>query len=271
MSSPITGPARGRPVVIGPDELEAELDARGPCRSLAHLEAIVRAPGHGVDRGRVIARLERLVDESGPGAQTLQATLGLVRLAARESAASLRALASRLPPSSGAVARAASFLVAGEARALASAIAGDPLLGRSAPLPFFALTALPDGVDTVFTAWVAELRRSATHDGSTAYRAFLGDVGEALYRALALGAGATFLPSEARAFLVDAASAELGGTTDFLAARGLVWLLGALASDDDTARAAIERARGRFRDAAFQTDCDTILAGEPWPPSVSSA
>jgi hypothetical protein len=46
----------------------------------------------------------------------------------------------------------------------------------------------------------------------------------------------------------------------------MAWLLGALEPDDETARAAIERARDRFRDLEFQADCEAMLTGRPWPP-----
>jgi hypothetical protein len=35
------------------------------------------------------------------------------------------------------------------------------------------------------------------------------------------------------------------------------------------ARAAIERARDRFRDPQFQADCDAMLGGGAWPPRLS--
>jgi len=33
-------------------------------------------------------------------------------------------------------------------------------------------------------------------------------------------------------------------------------------------RAAIERARDRFRDPEFQSDCEAMLAGGVWPPPL---
>ena len=47
-----------------------------------------------------------------------------------------------------------------------------------------------------------------------------------------------------RGTLLDTTTFELPGTSDFLAARSMVWLLGALAPPDDAAVAAIERAAG---------------------------
>ncbi|HEX8950961.1 MAG TPA: hypothetical protein VF945_03900, partial [Polyangia bacterium] len=83
------------------------------------------------------------------------------------------------------------------------------------------------------------------------------------------GAPAAELLADAdRGFLLDTLCAELPGTTDFIAARGMAWLLGALAADDDTVRAAIERARDRFRDPEFQADCEAMLTGAPWPPRL---
>ena len=69
-----------------------------------------------------------------------------------------------------------------------------------------------------------------------------------------------------RGFLLDSICAELPGTTDFLAARGMVWLAGTLEPTDDSVRSAIERARSRFRDPAFSADCEAILAMRAWPP-----
>src|SRR5207302_4669740 len=95
----------------------------------------------------------------------------------------------------------------------------------------------------------------------------VGDVAEAAFRSLQHGAQATaLLDDDDRELLVDSLCAELPGTTDFIAARGMAWLLGALQPGDETARAAIERARDRFRDPEFQADCDAMLTGAPWPP-----
>jgi hypothetical protein len=261
--APVTVLARGRPVTISVAELDAELDADGPCKSLAHLEAVVRSG----DRVRAVARLKRAVAAGDVGVHTMQAVFGLLRLEAHDGGDELRALASRLPESAGAIARAAAFLVEGRAAELAEAAAGDALLSRASPQAYLHLARVPDGAARLFATWVGELERSATQLGVTAFRAFVGDVAEAAFRSLQHGADADALLGEhGGAFLVDVIGAELGGTTDFLAARGMAWLAGALAPDDDAARAAIERARDRFRDPEFQADCDAILAGEPWPP-----
>ncbi|HZS36215.1 MAG TPA: hypothetical protein VFF06_05285 [Polyangia bacterium] len=260
---PVTVLTRGRPVVISAVELDAELAGDGPCRSLAHLEAVVRSN----DRLRSVARLRRAVASGDVGVQTMQAVFGLVRLEAAESAGELRALADRLGGSPGAIARAAAFLVEGRAAELAHAATADALLARHSPQPYLHLQRVPDGAPLLFATWLAELERSATALGVTAFRAFVGDVAEAAFRSLQHGADAVALLGERGAsFLVDIVCAELGGTTDFVAARGMAWLAGALAAGDDTARSAIERARDRFRDPEFQHDCEAMLGGEPWPP-----
>jgi len=100
----------------------------------------------------------------------------------------------------------------------------------------------------------------------SAHRTFLGDVSEAAFRALQNGAGAEALLAGGRSSLVDLIVAELPGTTDFLAARGMVWLAGALAPEDDAVKSAIERASSRFHDESFVADCRAILEGNPWPP-----
>lgn len=265
--SPVTVFVRGRPVEVSAEALAAALDGDGPLSDLAALEAVVRAPAHGADRARAIARLRRAVASGGVGVLTLQAVYGLTRLDAREGAPELRALAERLGGSPGAIALAAAFLVEDRALELARALADDPTLARSSPQAYLHLPRVPAGARELFSAWSSELRRSSSQLGSTAFRAFLGDVAEAAFRALQHGAPANQLltPADA-AFLVDTLSSELGGTTDFLAARGMAWLLGALAPSDDAARAALERAMSRFRDPEFQSDCATILSNSPWPP-----
>ena len=128
---------------------------------------------------------------------------------------------------------------------------------------------MPDGAPALFAAWIATLRREASRLGVTALRAFVGDVAEAAFRSLQHGARAETLLGDAdRELLVDTLCAELPGTTDFVAARGMAWLLGALQPGDETARAAIERARDRFRDPEFQADCDAMLTGGAWPPRL---
>jgi hypothetical protein len=261
--APVTLLVRGRPLVISAEELRAELDTTGPPRSLPHLEAICRCN----DRLAAIARLRRLVQAGDPGVATMQAVLGLSRLGAAEAAEDLETLAARLGGSPGAIARAAALLVADRAGELARLVDGDRTLAHHSPQPYLHLLRVPTDAAQLFAAWVAALRRGASQLGVTAYRAFLGDVAEALFRSLQHGGAADRLLSPAdRGFVVDSLCAELPGTTDFIAARGMAWLLGALEPSDETARAAIERARDRFRDAAFAADCEAMLSGLPWPP-----
>ena len=272
MLTPVTVLSRGRPVVIAAADVLAELDGDGPIRSLPHLEAVVRSPEHGGDRAHAIARLRRAVDKGDVGVHTMQAVHGLVRLGAAEAAPELRALAARLTGSPAAIVRAAAFLVEYRLADLAREAAADPMLARHSPQPYLHLPRVPDGAPLLFATWRTELGRGASRLGSTAFRAFLGDVAEAAFRSLQHGADPTvLLGPDGSAFLTDTICAELGGTTDFLAARGMSWLLGALAADDDSARAAVERARARFRDPEFQADCAAILNGLPWPPPVGGA
>lgn len=197
----------------------------------------------------------------------MQAALGRVRQsrAGGEPAAELHALAARLDGLPAALARAAALLVEDRAGELARLADGDPLLARQGPIAYAQLKRVPDGAALLFAGWLGALERSTHTLGTTAFRAWLGDVAEAAFRAVQLGADADALFGERKSFLIDAASSELPGTTDFIAARGMVWLLGALARDDESARAAIEKARARFHDAAFIADCDAILGGGRWP------
>ncbi|HEX6835835.1 MAG TPA: hypothetical protein VF334_04645 [Polyangia bacterium] len=262
---PVTVVVRGRAHVVSVAELRAELDSDGPPRSLATLDAIVRCG----DRAAAIARLRKIVRRGDPGVGTLQAIFGLVRLQAAEAAEDLDALAARLGGSPGAIAHAAALLVADRADALAAAVADDAVLAHASPQPYLHEPHVPAGAPSLFAAWLATLRKEAPHLGVTALRAFVGDVAEAAFRSLQHGADAAALLADAdRGFVVDLLCAELPGTTDFVAARGMAWLLGALQPDDETARAAIERARERFRDPEFQADCEAMLTGAPWPPRL---
>jgi hypothetical protein len=264
---PVTVMVRGRAHVVSVEELRAELDAEGPPRSLAILEAIVRSG----DRAGAVARLRRIVRRADPGVGTLQAIFGLVRLQAADAAGDLDALAQKLGGSPGAIARAAALLVADRIDALAAAVADDAVLAHASPQPYLHLPRVPAGAPSLFAAWVALLRREAHNVGVTALRAFVGDVAEAAFRSLQHGAPPTELMSDGdREHLVDTLCAELPGTTDFIAARGMAWLLGALQPGDETARAAIERARDRFRDPEFQADCEAMLTGGAWPPRLQS-
>ena len=204
-----------------------------------------------------------------PNVGTLQAIFGLVRLHAGDAAADLEALATRLGGSPGAIARAAAALVGDRLAALAAAVAEDAQLAHASPQPYLHEPHVPDGAALLFAAWIAILRREARNVGATALRAFVGDVAEAAFRSLQHGARVEALLADGdREFLVDIVCAELPGTTDFVAARGMAWLLGALQRDDESARSAIERARERFRDPEFQADCEAMLGDGPWPPRL---
>ncbi|MCA1665243.1 MAG: hypothetical protein LC659_13440 [Myxococcales bacterium] len=264
---PVTVILRGRAHVVSVAELRAELDSDGPPRNLATLDAVVRCG----DRAAAIARLRRIVRRGDPGVGTLQAIFGLVRLQAADSEGELESLAARLGGSPGAIARAAALLVADRVEALAAAVADDAVLAHASPQPYLHEPKVPAGAPSLFAAWVATLRKEAPRLGVTALRAFAGDVAEAAFRSLQHGAdGNTLFDESDRAFVVDTLCAELPGTTDFIAARGMAWLLGALEPGDDTVRAAIERGRDRFRDPEFQADCEAMLTGGAWPPKLQA-
>lgn len=259
--------------------VEEELGEDGPLGTVAAVAAVIAwADSSSGDAGRAADRLARSVaasvDQRGWGARTMQAAFGLVRLSSRISserasiaAATVERLASQLPGPAGAIAHAAALLIAGRATSLAAEAIGDPTLSRYSPQAFIHLTSVPEASSALFATWIRELERAAPHSGSTAFRAFLGDIAECAFRALQHGATIeSLLGDDGADFLVDAICAELGGTTDFIAARGMTWLVGALALGDETARAAIERARARFHDAAFQRDCAAMLDTRSWPP-----
>src|SRR5258706_694485 len=149
---PVTVLARGREVTIDPDELEAELHADGPCRSLAHVEAVARAN----DRERAVARLRRAVIAGSAGAVTMQAVGGLVRLHAAEAAGELRALADRIGGSPGAIARSAAFLVEDRVEELAAGLPNDALVARHSPQAWVQLTRMPPAAPVIFSAWIGE-------------------------------------------------------------------------------------------------------------------
>jgi hypothetical protein len=235
--------------------------------SLAQIDALVR----GGERDAAIARLRQVVRRGDAHATTLHAVYGLVRLGAVEAGADLEELGAHLGGSPGAIARAAALLVADRVAALAAGIAEDAVLAHASPQPYAHLGRVPVDAPSLFAAWMAVLRREAPRLGVTALRAFVGDVAEAAFRSLQHGSSIEALLGEAdREFLVDTMCAELPGTTDFIAGRAMAWLLGALQPDDETARAAIERARDRFRDPQFQADCDAMLGGGAWPPRLTS-
>jgi hypothetical protein len=280
----IVVPLEGRIVEVPVAALEAELGRRGPIASLALLEGLVRSAAglsaHSLARGAVIARLLEGIEPLQPGTITLLSLLGLVRLDAVEAAARLDELAARLPAPLSLVARAAADSVAGHFEALAQAIASDDALAQRAPLVLSATVRPPDELAPALAALLDALARLQPTLGVTAYRAFLGDLAEALFRALQRGGHIEHLlgtsgapngtPDGLPGNLIDRLCAELPSTPDLVAARGMAWLLGTIApASDDAVRSALERARARFRDPAFHRDCAAMLGELPglgWPP-----
>ncbi len=240
-----------------------DLAGSGPLRTTDAVAAIRQA----ADRRRATARLRRALAAAEPGPVTMQVVYALLQLADAESARVMGAFADRLEGPPRAIVESCALLVRGAYDELATRIDSDPLIARFSPLAFCQLPRRIAEAPPLFARWIEQLRRGASGQGASVYRAFLGDVAEAAYRQIARGADpTTLLSEEGCGFFVDSITAELPGTTDFLAARGMVWLLGVLEPTDDTARSAIERARARFRNADFHEECRRILAGEPWPP-----
>src|SRR6185312_13464858 len=146
---PVTVMVRGRAHTVPVAELRAELDAEGPPRSLASLEAILRCG----DREAAVARLRRIVRRGDPGVGTLQAIFGLVRLHARDASEDLEALAVRLGGSPGAIATAAAALVGDRVERLAADVADDATLAHASPQPYLHESRVPDGAPALFAAW----------------------------------------------------------------------------------------------------------------------
>jgi hypothetical protein len=197
----------------------------------------------------------------------MKAVFQLVRLDSGRGGAELRALGERLGGAPGAIARAAAFIIEDDVGGLAAQVVTDRPLARSSPQPYLHVARVLAGAPALFAAWGEVISHLSTGLGVSAFRAFLGDVAEAAFRTLQLGADPDALLGQRRGELVDLVSAELPGTTDFLAARGMAWLLGALAPSDDAARTALERARRRFHAPSFQADCEAMLTGKQWPPA----
>jgi hypothetical protein len=197
-----------------------------------------------------------------------------VRLSAREpfAVAALAAYAARLGGAAGAIPAAGAVLLRDGPAPLCLPDA-DPLLLRQATRALCTI-ALPGplvpGLPPLFAAWLRALQQGGKTLGVQAFRAYLGDVAEALYRVVQRGRPrpdpSQILTEAGRGYLVDTITYELPGTADFLAARQMVWLLPLLGLPDDAGIAAIERARDRFRNEAFHADCAVILSGGPWPP-----
>lgn len=254
----------GRPVELQRAALDEELRRSGAIGSLALVEALVRHAPYD-------AAVERLVRAIDPpiGTLGLAALLALVRLDAYAALPALARATSAGGPL-GTTALIAGYLLDDDSAALEAAIATDVALTLRVPLVLTVLPAQLVWAPRLFAALLDALARLQPTVGITAYRALLGDVAEAAFRQLQHGASAHVLLGEARGALVDSLTAELGGTPELVAARGMAWLLGAIASDDDdAAKNAIERARDRFRDPGFHADCDAMLAGR-WPPTPSS-
>ncbi len=242
--------------------LEQLLEGKGPFDRVADVRAVL----HAGQTARTIARFERSLAQAGVGAATLQTSFALLRLDARSSGPLLFSLGKRLGGSPGAIVEAAAFLLEDRVSDLVLAARCSPLLARHSAQPYCHLRRVPKQVAQLFGLWVAELERASSQVGVAALRGFLGDVSEAAFRAFQCGAAAgDLLDERAQSWLGDLLCAELPGTTDFLAARGMTWLLGALNPNDDAARAAIERARQRFFDREFQRDCEVILSTGIWP------
>lgn len=255
-------PLHGSWVEVPAAALRAELDGRGPVSSLALVEAMWRA----ADRDPACARLVRGLEEAQPGTIALATILALVRLDAAGAGTALDEVARRVGPPLSATALAARLLLEGDYGALAAAIGEDDLVAQRTPFVLNASPRRTTAAAPVRSALCAALVRLQPVLGITAYRAFLGDLAEALYRAVHAGADPDALLGADRGPLFDRLCAELPGTPDLVAARGMAWLLGVLGPNDDAAHAAIERARQRFRDPAFHADCDAIFDGR-WPPA----
>ncbi|MEO6952110.1 MAG: hypothetical protein ABI321_09870 [Polyangia bacterium] len=251
----------GRPVELSRAALDEELRRSGAIGGLPLVEALVlHAPYD--------AAVERLVRAIDPPAGTLglAALLALVRLDAYAALPAL-AKAAHLDGPLGTTARIAGYLLDDDVDSLEATIAQDAALTLRVPLVLMVLPAQLVWGPRIFATLLDALVRLQPTLGITAYRAFLGDLAEAAFRQLQHGATAEVLLGEARGALVDSLTAELGSTPELVAARGMAWLLGAVAPDDDAAKNAIERARDRFRDPTFHADCDAMLAGA-WPPTI---
>ncbi len=241
-----------------------DLAGSGPIPTRDALFAIEQAG----DRKRATARLRRALVDARPGPMTMQIVFAEVRLGDAQSARAMTVLAQRLDGPARAVVESCALIVRGDYATLGARIASDPLIGRFSPIAFCHAPRVTLAGPTLFGRWIELLRRGVSGQGASVYRSFLGDVAEAAFRQIVRGADPQGLLGDAGVtFFIDAIIAELGGTTDFLAARAMVWLLGVLGPTDETARSTIERARLRFRNADFAEDCRRILAGEPWPPS----
>ncbi len=261
-------PVYGRIVEVPRARLSSELARRGPIASLALVEAIIRA----APRDAAISRLRLALDGAGTGTNTLAMLLGFLRLSAREAIPALQRATASLPVPLSLTARVVELLLAGEVEVLCALAESDDHVAQRTPLVLTELPAWSPATDPLATALLAALARLQPALGITAYRAMLGDLAEAFFRALQRGADPASLVGPHREELLDRLCAELPGTPDLVAARGMAWLLGAIAPQEDAIRSAIERARARFRDPAFYRDCGVMLGEAPsrrWPPRQS--
>jgi hypothetical protein len=270
-------PLHGRVVEVPVAALEGELDRSGPIASLALIEAITLCSegklGHRIDGARATMRLGAALEGAQPGPVALLTILSLVRLDDAKAAPALQRAAETLASPLSTTARIAALLLTRQIDELVSAIGDDAELAQRTPLVLTQRPPEPRSLARLTAALLAALARAQPTLGVTAYRAFLGDLAEAAFRALQGGADATELLGDGREALVDRLCGELPGTPDLVAARGMAWLLGAIAPGDDAARDAIERARARFRDPDFHRDCAAMLGELPdtaWPPHPTS-
>lgn len=258
--------------------LTAELGRSGPPPKLPLLEAVIRhAP-----RAQAIERLtEMLGHPVPPGGEpvAMHAALGLLWLMPTEPPAlqALRRFAGRARGAAGATVAAGVWLIEAGPAALAAGPGGDPLLLRWSTRSVAALGqpgALVPEMPQLVEAWMAALDLATKTAGAHAFRAFLGDIAEALYRVVLRASPSChvgqLMTERQAATLLDTITTELPGTSDFLAARAMVWLLGLLGPPDDAGIAAIERARDRFANEEFHKDCEIILSGGRWPPPRTS-
>jgi hypothetical protein len=270
VSAHISVPLHGRLVEVPRAALDDELRRSGAIRSLALVEAIALTAHDGsIDRDTAVRRLLDGLNGVREGTVALAAVLALVHLDARAAAPMLAHAAARMSAPLSVTTRVAALVLAEAHDELVAAIDGDDGLAQRAALVLGALGSTSAWLPLVIAAMLRALVRLQPTLGITAYRAMLGDLAEALFRTAQRGASLDALLGEGREALVDRLCAELPGTPDLLAARGMAWLLGALAPGDDAARAAIERARARFRDPSFHRDCAAMLgeaSGTSWPP-----
>ncbi len=267
----------GHPHDVPLSLVAAEVQRRGPLPRLPLLEAIIQ---HG-ERGATLVRLSNMLEVADPqparpGSEhaAMHAALGLLRLSTREPFAllALSGYAGRLGGPAGAI-LASGVILLRDGPAPLCLPEADPLLVRQSTRALATIGRPADlvpGLLPLFSRFIETLQQAGKTLGVQAFRAYLGDVAEALYRLVQRCDPppdiAVMLSETDRGYLADTLTFELPGTADFLAARQMVWLLPLLGLPDDAGTAAVERARDRFRNEAFHADCAIILAGGTWPP-----